>query len=229
MKINNKTNEINFTKTLSTFLFIMMIFVAGTNAVTAQEITGQRLKVHMNDGVTFNGRLQDISGNTLTIADPNTGKNFVADMKDIEKLVLIKRPKIGMGILAGMAVGALAGTAICTDEISREYQPLGTIFFGLMGGGAGAITSLFTSRKSKHFNLTTMSDSEIEALLILLKNTLDGKEKDSTKSTGSMKEANLQALAKALETKDEQKTKLNLPSAYITKNGFSLGLSLQIH
>jgi hypothetical protein len=231
MKIKNMLQQLQMFRIKTLIGVLITILIIGSNPLLATTSKGPKIKLIMKDGAQLQGKLQNISDRTLTLFDKNTEKEFKVNIDEMNELIIVKKSKVGIGCLIGLGVGALGGYVLSSrDQIARMYRPAGSVYLGVFGAGVGALTGLLTGSKSKHYKIQKMNDSTIEALLLLLKDSLGPqKETSPSSSPNNMKESNIKALASILESSPEQKVKLSLPKASFNKSGFSLGLSLLIH
>ena len=159
-------------KLVSLFLVFFLLTLSGN--LYAKERRGAKLQITKKNGIQIAGELITVKPNSLLLLNTE-GWDASVGIADIKVITIVKKSKIGKGILYGLLIGggtgALVGFMGGDDPpgswplywslTAGEKAAWGGILFGslglLIGGVAGAV-----SGTDKTIQLEGMSDSEIQ-------------------------------------------------------------------
>ena len=151
-------------KLLSLFLIFSLLTIncASLRTTFGKERLGAMLIITKRDGKTISGRLFAVKENSLLLSP---GQDLSIDIKDIEKIVVVKNSKAGLGAGIGVLTGLVAGGLISTTEYSN---PLIIGIYATIGGAIGVFIGAITGTllgTDKTIQLEGMTDSEIQETL----------------------------------------------------------------
>ncbi len=165
-------------KFISVFLVFSLMMLSVN--LYAKERRGAKLIITKKDGQQIEGELITVKPNSLLLLDTE-GKDMSADIKEIEKILNVKKSKLllgaGIGFLCGAVIGALIGYLQGEDPVVRGVPPplsvedkvLGYGFYigfsgAVLGGIGGAIAGT-----DKTIQINGMTNSEIQEALDYLR------------------------------------------------------------
>jgi hypothetical protein len=156
-------------KFISLFLvfFLLTINCASLRTTSGKERLGATLIITKKDGKKISGRLFAVKKDSLLLSP---GKEVSIDIKDIEKIVVVKNSKVRLGVIIGGLTGAVAGGFISTTTeywdplIIGMYANIGGAIGILIGGVTGALLGI-----DKTIQIEGMTDSKIQKTLDYLR------------------------------------------------------------
>jgi hypothetical protein len=129
-------------------VIFLFVFFMQTHLQATQKRRGSTVIVTMNDGSQVEGELLTVKDDALLVYDPDADQGKSIDLRQVDRVKLLKKSKIGVGIALGLALGI----GICFHYIEvlgnkGDMQELVYLFYippltGLLGGGIGALTSI---------------------------------------------------------------------------------------
>ncbi len=147
----------------------IVMFVMCVGFITAAVIpmygfnpNGPKIKIHLKNGATLVGELENVLGKKLILLNRDTGKEKEIIIDDINRLILVKRIKISSGSLNGALFGFTVGFFHKKGEDGNKNAYLLTV---PAGGMIGALSSFALAGKSKSYDINRMTSPEIESLL----------------------------------------------------------------
>ena len=135
---------------------------------------GAKLIITRNDGIQFKGELILVKKNFLLMF-AREGKDVSVDIKDIEKIVIVKKSKARLVAGAGGLIGIYAGGYIGYSYAKAHYYDfvLGVAFVGaLIGSVIGSVIGRLIGKSAipdKVILIEGMTDQEIQEALDYLR------------------------------------------------------------
>ncbi len=156
-------------KIISLFLVFSLLTIncASLRTTFGKERLGATLFITKRDGKTISGRLFAVKENSLLLSP---GQDLSIDINEIEKIVVVKNSKAGLGIAIGGLTGTVAGGLICTTRWG--WDPVGIGMYASIGGIIGIFIGAITGAligTDKKIMIAEMTDSEIQEALDYLR------------------------------------------------------------
>ena len=154
------------------FISLFLVFSLMTLSVNLNaKKRGAKLVITKKDGTQFKGELILVKQNSLLMF-PSKRKNIQVDIKfkDIEKIVIVKKSKVGSVAKIGGLIGCCAGCSLGTKD---EYEPLGAMMvYAPLGGIIGLLVGAslgIAVIPNKVILIEGMTDAEIREALDYLR------------------------------------------------------------
>jgi hypothetical protein len=143
----------------TTLVFVLVMALAGLS-LPAKERRGSTVVVTLIDGSLIKGELLAVKHDFLLVYNHDAGQGKILDLQQVAKVKVLKKSKLGLGLLIGL--GVAVGMSVIIQSKTNEY-PFVLTFIGigsltaLIGGLIGAaITGI-----DKKISLTGVSAQNI--------------------------------------------------------------------
>ena len=148
-------------------LFLILTFIMLSVDLYAKERRGAELIITKKGGGQLSGELIAVKPDSLLLQDP-AGTDVSVEVAEIRKIRIVRKSKLGQGILFGALAGAGVGVIIGTRHPeggtlgNLNLGPLSDFAYSTLGGilAGGAIG--IAKGKDKTIQLEGMSDSEFQ-------------------------------------------------------------------
>jgi len=138
-------NIIKNKKTIATTLTFVLVMTLAGLPLPAKERRGSSVVVTMTAGRgVVKGELLAVKADTLLVYDQNANQGKSIDLKDVFQVKVLKKSKVGEGLLIGLGVGLVV--AVISYDKTEEFAGIGFLTIppmaGLCGGLFGALSGI---------------------------------------------------------------------------------------
>ncbi|MBE0665777.1 MAG: hypothetical protein IH584_08110 [Candidatus Aminicenantes bacterium] len=160
------------TITAAVGVFFIFFFLSPLHA--SRERRGATVEVTMTDGSKVRGELLAVKTDTLLVYDRTAGQGKIIELRQVDRVKVLKKTKFGEGLLIGLVVGV--GISFFNSHILKSgmsghesfYFGLGLSVFppitGLCGGLLGELAGI-----DKKLSLAGKSFERVQQNLLRLK------------------------------------------------------------